>query len=98
MKLIVEANEHQRVMRSSHVWLNSGDEDIMATKYNTRDREGGNREPWLLRVEDVAELLGVSRSTVYNLINTKELPSVMIAGCRRIPEDQLRAWVAKQYQ
>ena len=68
----------------------------MATKHKTRDWQGGNWEPWLLRVEDVAELLGVSRSTVYNLINTGQLPTVRIAGCRRIPMDALRAWVAQQ--
>jgi excisionase family DNA binding protein len=70
----------------------------MSKKHKTRNRKGGDREPWLLRVEDVAELLGVSRSTVYNLINTKQLPSVLIAGCRRVPQDQLRVWVAQQRQ
>jgi len=62
----------------------------------TRDGAGGSREPWLLRVEDVADLLGVSRSSVYNLMNTQELPSIRIAGCRRIPEDRLREWLAQQ--
>ena len=67
-------------------------------KQKTRDAEGGRREPWLLRVEDVAELLGISRSSVYNLINSNQLPSIRIAGCRRIPTDQLRKWVAQQGQ
>lgn len=64
----------------------------------TRDRAEGSREPWLLRVEEVAELLGVSRSSVYNLINMKRLPTILLAGCRRIPVDQLRAWLAEQSQ
>jgi excisionase family DNA binding protein len=65
-------------------------------KQKTQAGEGGSREPWLLRVEDVAELLGISRSSVYNLINTQQLPSIRIAGCRRIPMDGLREWIAQQ--
>jgi excisionase family DNA binding protein len=65
-------------------------------KQKTQDVAGGSREPWLLRVEDVAELLGVSRSSVYNLMNTNQLPSIRIAGCRRIPMEQLREWVVQQ--
>ena len=94
--LKVEANAHEMVMRSSHEWLQLGDEDIMSIEHKTRDWNGGNTEPWLLRVEEVADLLGVSRSTIYNLINTEQLPTVRIAGCRRIPVDQLRVWLAQQ--
>jgi excisionase family DNA binding protein len=50
-------------------------------------------ERLLLRVEDVCELLSVSRSTVYAMIGRGDLPSVKIAGCRRVPMDQLRSWL-----
>ena len=70
----------------------------MAKKDTSKDRKGGSREPWLLRVEEAAELLGISRSSVYNLISTEQLPSIRIAGCRRIPMDQLREWIAQQSQ
>jgi excisionase family DNA binding protein len=96
--LTVEANAEVIVMRSSHDWLNSGDKDDMSKKHKTRDRDGGTREPWFLRVEDVADLFGVSRSTIYNWINSEQLPTVRIAGCRRIPMDQLRVWIAQQSQ
>ena len=62
-------------------------------KQKTRDGEGGSREPWLLRVEEAAELVGVSRSFLYNLISSGQLPSVRIGGCRRIWADQLREFL-----
>jgi excisionase family DNA binding protein len=65
-------------------------------KQRTQDSARGSREPWLLRVEEAAELLGVSRSSVYNLINTQQLPTIRIAGCRRIPMDGLREWITQQ--
>jgi len=65
-------------------------------KHKTRDSADGSREPWLLRVEEAAELVGVSRSFLYNLISSGQLPSVRIGGCRRIWADQLREWLAQQ--
>lgn len=54
--------------------------------------------PWLLRVESAAELLSVSRSFIYQLINSGELPSVRIGGCRRIDAAELRRWLDDQRQ
>jgi excisionase family DNA binding protein len=96
--LTVEANAQKILLRSSHVWLDAGNEDFMSIERKTRDGNERNTEPWLLRVEDVADLLGVSRSTIYNLINAEQLPTVRIAGCRRVPVDQLRVWIAQQSQ
>jgi excisionase family DNA binding protein len=48
----------------------------------------------LISVEEAAELLGVGRSTVYDLMRTKTMPSVRIGRCRRIPLDGLRAYLA----
>lgn len=47
----------------------------------------------LLRVEEAADVLGLSRSTVYELMGRGVIPSVRIGGCRRIPAKALRAWV-----
>ena len=68
----------------------------MAKNHKTRNSAGGSREPWLLRFEEAADLLGVSRSSLYNWIHTKNLPTVRIGNCRRIPEDELREWVERQ--
>jgi excisionase family DNA binding protein len=47
----------------------------------------------LVSPEEAAELLGVGRSTVYDLMRTLALPSVKIGRCRRIPLATLREFV-----
>lgn len=47
----------------------------------------------LLRPVEVAEVVGVGRSKVYELISAGELPSIRLGGSIRVPVDQLRRWV-----
>ncbi len=47
----------------------------------------------LYKVGDVAGLLSLSRSKVYELIRSGVLPSVRIDGCRRVRGADLRAFV-----
>ena len=44
----------------------------------------------LLRVDEVAAMIGVSKSTAYSLINKGELPSIRIGNLLRVPADMLR--------
>jgi excisionase family DNA binding protein len=53
-------------------------------------------EPLLVRVEEAARLLSLSRSTIYEMLDAGELPSVRRGAARRIPTAALRAWVARQ--
>jgi excisionase family DNA binding protein len=53
-------------------------------------------EPLLVRVEEAARLLSLSRSTIYELLDCGELPSVRCGAARRIPLAALRAWVERQ--
>ncbi|NNJ12002.1 helix-turn-helix domain-containing protein [Chloroflexales bacterium ZM16-3] len=53
-------------------------------------------EPLLVRVEEAARILSLSRSTIYEMMDAGELPSVRRGTARRIPVDALRAWVARQ--
>ncbi len=48
----------------------------------------------LLRVEDVAELLGVSKRTVHELTRTGRIPHRILPGCRRclFEREWLTAW------
>ena len=46
----------------------------------------------LLKVEDVADILGVSRVKVYLLLRN-DLPSVKIDGARRFQPDKVQAWI-----
>jgi excisionase family DNA binding protein len=47
----------------------------------------------LLRVEEVAEALALSRSAVYTLIRTGEIPAVKIGRSTRVSLESLRQWV-----
>ena len=54
------------------------------------------RERLLLRVPEAAEWLSVGRSTVYELVQRGELPTVHIGRSVRIPAAAVRAWVEQQ--
>lgn len=51
-------------------------------------------QPLLLRIEEAARLLGLGRSTVYELLYKGVLPSVHIGTARRIPLAALMQWIA----
>lgn len=46
----------------------------------------------LLKVEDVADILGVSKAKVYLLLRNG-LPSVKIDGARRFQPGKVQAWI-----
>jgi excisionase family DNA binding protein len=50
-------------------------------------------ERLLLRPAEVAELIGIGRSKVYEMLASGELPSVRIGGDLRIPAARLQEWV-----
>jgi excisionase family DNA binding protein len=53
-------------------------------------------EPLLVRVEEAARLLCLSRSTIYEMLESGELPSVRRGAARRIPIAALHTWVEQQ--
>lgn len=53
-------------------------------------------EPLLVRVEEAARILSLSRSTIYEMMDSGELASVRRGAARRIPLAALRAWVEQQ--
>lgn len=53
-------------------------------------------EPLLVRVEEAARILSLSRSTIYEMMDAGELPSVRRGAARRIPVAALREWVSRQ--
>jgi excisionase family DNA binding protein len=58
--------------------------------------EYSKTEPLLVRVEEAARLLSLSRSTIYEMLDSGELPSVRRGAARRIPIAALHAWIAQQ--
>lgn len=49
----------------------------------------------LLTVDQVAEVLQISRWTVYRLIWANDLRSVLIGRCRRVPREALDTYLAR---
>jgi excisionase family DNA binding protein len=52
----------------------------------------------LLTVNQVAARLNISRSLVYDLVLSGQLPSIKIQKARRIPVAELEAFINKQLQ
>jgi excisionase family DNA binding protein len=50
----------------------------------------------LVRPSEAAELLGIGRSKVYQLLADGTLPSVRIGKSVRVPVEKLRGWVESQ--
>lgn len=48
----------------------------------------------LLKVDQVAELIGKKRTATYELITSGAIPSVRIGGARRVRKSDLDAYVA----
>lgn len=59
-------------------------------------RSGGLEGKLLLRVEEAAQLVGISRSHAFNLLNRGEWPTVCMGESRRVPRAWLEAWVQEQ--
>lgn len=49
-----------------------------------------------LSVAETAELLGLSRPKVYDLIKLPDFPSFAVGNWRLISADGLRRWIAEQ--
>ena len=50
-------------------------------------------EPMLLRAAEVAELLGISRAKAYRLMQSRELPVVMLGKSVRVPRERLLEFI-----
>jgi len=55
---------------------------------------GTFQRPQLLRPEEVARLLSCSRSQVYSLIKTGEIPSIRAGEAVRVPEAAFVSWLS----
>ena len=55
-------------------------------------------EPLLIQIEDAARILSLSRSTIYEMMDRGELPSVRRGAARRIPVAALHEWIAKHLE
>lgn len=58
------------------------------TKLNSYDRP--------LRVEDVVDVFGLSKTTVYRLSESGQMPSAMLGGSRIYDPSTLAMWIARK--
>ncbi|WP_194907006.1 helix-turn-helix domain-containing protein [Catenulispora rubra] len=47
-------------------------------------------------VEQAAELLGIGRTTMFGLIHDGEIGTVSIGRARRVPADEIDAYIARK--
>ena len=50
----------------------------------------------LLKPSEAAQILGIGRSLLYELIARKEIPSVRLGRCIRVPSESLQHWLKDQ--
>lgn len=55
-------------------------------------------EPVAVNMTQAAQMLGVSRPTVYRLAKLPGFPVVHLGGCTRVLVDDLREWARQQAQ
>jgi excisionase family DNA binding protein len=53
-------------------------------------------EPLLLTIPQVAAMLGLGRTKVYDLIDHEGLPTVKLGTARRIPRQALEVWLTRR--
>jgi excisionase family DNA binding protein len=61
-----------------------------------RDREREREQPILLKAEQVCSIVNLGRSKVYELIATRQIPSISIGRSRRVLREDLMVWIEKQ--
>lgn len=59
---------------------------------------GVTSERLLLTVEEAARYLGIGRTLAWRLVQERQLPSVRVGRCVRVPVRDLEAWVEEQRQ
>jgi excisionase family DNA binding protein len=70
----------------------------MATKQGAKQRAAVKLDPArpMLRVGEAAAALGTSRYTIYRLMKAGELRYHLVAGDRRIQQEELENYLARQ--
>ena len=54
--------------------------------------------PLMLTVPEVGEVLGISRASAYELVHSKDFPSIRIGTRILVPKDKLIAWINEQVE
>ena len=52
--------------------------------------------PLALSADDVAQVLGISRAKAYELMHSKNFPTIKIGKPMSVPKDKLIEWIHRQ--
>ena len=55
-------------------------------------------EKLLLKPQEAAQVLGIGRSLMYELIARGEIPSVLLGRCLRVSKESLQKWIREREQ
>jgi excisionase family DNA binding protein len=55
-------------------------------------------EPLLLTAEEVAMLLGIGRTKVFEMLASGELPAIRIGRCVHVSRAQLKSWIDQRLE
>jgi excisionase family DNA binding protein len=80
---------------ASNTKANTQPNRVVTSAKLTRGERGDRMEALLLRASEVATMLGLGRSKVYEMIQSGELPVVRIGTAVRIPQKALIEWVER---
>jgi len=56
----------------------------------------GSVEPLLFSVDQVAKLIGFSRTKTYEMVQSGKIPSILVENRLKITRQALDAWIAQQ--
>ena len=56
----------------------------------------GNSSRLVLTAGEAAQELGIGRSTMYGLIASGEIPTILVGRRRRVPVGELQDWIKRQ--
>ena len=65
----------------------------MGVALEAQQEPEGSSEKWLLDSRQVAGLLGLGRTKVFEMMSRRELPVVQIGRCVRVPREALKNWI-----
>lgn len=52
--------------------------------------------PITVRPKEAAKMIGIGMTKLYELINSKEIPSFLVGRTRMIEVEELRRWIERQ--
>ena len=63
---------------------------------NHEDYKSYDDLPLMLSVKELGAVLGISRTSAYELVHTKEIPSVKVGSRILVPKAKLIEWIESQ--